>query len=128
MAGTVRRGQFEGQSLDQMSLSELLDLMIECHVEDEQSAAVLAAYLDRIHPDWRTQAGAAAGAGRTAPASSGSMSAEEAREILGVGEQATENDIKEAHRRLMKQYHPDHGGSSYLAAKINEAKEVLLGS
>lgn len=126
MVGTVRRGGFAGRDLSSMGLDELLVLFAECRAADAQSAAVLAAYLDRYHAAWRDRAeGAEAGAGGGGPAG-GKMTVAEARQILGVEDDASDRDIKDAHRRLMKQYHPDQGGSSYLAAKINEAKEILL--
>ena len=46
--------------------------------------------------------------------------------MLGLGDDPSAVEIKEAHRQLMMHYHPDHGGTDYLAAKINQAKEVLL--
>lgn len=142
MSGTVREGPWRGRRLDELGEAELLELWRECRAEDEQSAAVLEAYLDRVHgAEWRRAAGledeeapsgasgGGAGEGRAgADRSAGAgMSREEALEILGLQEGASEADIRAAHRRLMRQYHPDSGGSNYLAAKINQAKERLLG-
>ena len=55
------------------------------------------------------------------------MSRDEARAILGLDEDAGPEDIVAAHRRLMQRNHPDRGGSDYLASRINEARDVLLG-
>jgi len=138
MDGTVREGAFAGRRLSEMALDDVIALYRAAAAADPNSAQVLQAYLERMHGDaWRARAeqagpGAGQGAGQgghgaAGGAGSGPMTMAEARAILGVGDTATPEEIKQAHRRLMKQFHPDHGGSDYLAARINEAKEVLLG-
>ncbi|NDC36040.1 MAG: molecular chaperone DnaJ [Synechococcaceae bacterium WB9_2_112] len=54
------------------------------------------------------------------------MKEDEARDILGVGKDATAQDIEAAHQRLIMKNHPDQGGSTYLASKINTARDTLL--
>lgn len=121
--GDVLYGQFEGKSLDQLDLEDLLQLLRECQ-NDEESVALLQAYLDREHGDWQQQAGAQEQ--RRSTAAPGAMSRDEALQVLGLSADAGETEIIEAHRRLMQRLHPDRGGSAYLAATINLAKETLL--
>jgi hypothetical protein len=122
--GEVLEGQFKGMTLDQMNLELLLQLLQE-YQDDEESVALLQAYLDRVYADtWQQQAGAQ-GQQQTASTPS-EMSREEALQILGLSSNASEAEIIEAHRRLMQKLHPDRGGSAYLAAKINLAKDMLL--
>lgn len=61
-----------------------------------------------------------------APSANGQLSVAEACEILGVDQNCSREDIIAAHRRLMQKIHPDRGGNDYLAAKVNEAKSVML--
>lgn len=130
MDGEVKEGPAAGRSLGALSLPELLDLLEQARGADEQSARVLEAYLDRAHPGWRDEAGRGGRAeqGRTGQRPKpGGMTRKEAYEILGLEPGAGEEAVKEAHRRLISGLHPDHGGSNYLAAKVNQAKDVLLG-
>jgi hypothetical protein len=130
MEGTILRGRFAGMRLDELGPADLLALLRECRAEDEEGARLLEAYLDRVRPDWRDElaGGSAAGAGGTGGArpTGGDMTVEEAYAILGLAPGADVEAIKEAHRRLMVKLHPDHGGSDYLATKINRARDVLL--
>jgi len=122
--GEVLAGQFKGSTLDQLNLETLLQLLGECQ-DDEESVALLQAYLDRVYADtWKQQAGARGQ--RQASSEPGEISREEALQILGLSSDADEAEIIETHRRLMQKLHPDRGGSDYLAARINLAKDTLL--
>jgi hypothetical protein len=127
--GTVLGGSFRGRQLRELAPADLMALLQECRVNDAQSASILESYLDRVHgTEWRG-AGASAGdsrSGGTAPGGRG-MTVEEAYDILGLRSGAGKEEIREAHHKLMLKNHPDHGGSTYIAAKINQAKEMLLG-
>ncbi len=123
MRGRILAGPHEGAALDALDVATLLGMLPQI---DDESRALLAAYLDRREPGWREHAQAGASAGNGAARSGGKMTEEEAYQILGVKMGASAEEIGRAHRTLMKKLHPDQGGSTYLAAQINEAKEVLL--
>jgi|HubBroStandDraft_1064217.scaffolds.fasta_scaffold00143_28 hypothetical protein len=116
--GEVLAGQFAGAPLARLGLDQLRALLAECGGADPQSARLVEAYLDRTHPGWRDQ--------KQAPPTSGPMSRDEALQVLGLAGDAGEEQIRDAHRRLMLKLHPDLGGSDYLAGKINLARDVLL--
>jgi hypothetical protein len=122
MRGRMTGGRHEGVSLDALDVPTLIAQLAEI---DEESRALLMAYLDRREPGWRENANADAAAG-AGPARSGKMTEEEAYQILGLQPGASARDISRAHRSLMKKLHPDQGGSTYLAARVNEAKDILL--
>lgn len=125
MDGEVLAGQFAGRKLSSMETSDLLALLRETLSHDAQSAKLIEAYLDRVTPDWRDQPGAR-GSETSDAAASGPMTIAEAYRILGLWPGAKPEDIRRAHREMMKKFHPDQGGSTYLAMKINEAKDTLL--
>jgi DnaJ-domain-containing protein 1 len=121
MCGTILAGPHVGQSLDTLDIATLSAFLSDI---DDESRALLMAYLDRRDPTWRehAQEGATAGPGSW---NTGKMTEEEAHQILGLQPGASLADIGRAHRTLMKKLHPDQGGSTYLAARVNEAKDVL---
>jgi hypothetical protein len=124
MRGTVLKGAHAGKTLDRLGRDALLALYREAGSSDTETARLLEAYMDRtLEADWRADAARQ----RSASHDGSAMSREEALKILGLQEGADEEQIRSAHRRLMMQNHPDRGGSDYIAAKINEAKDVLLG-
>ncbi len=127
MEGRCLSGRFAGRELSSLSDGEAMQLLDELRQEDAPEAAVMEAYLDWRLPGWRDRDSERAQAEPGAARRRGGMSAEEAYALLGLSRGASEEEIRRAHRKLMMKVHPDQGGSTYLAARINEAKEVLLG-
>ncbi len=122
MRGRILAGRYQGTSLERLDVKTLAGLLGEM---DDESRALLMAYLDRRDARWREHAQGDTAAGRAA-ASSGKMTEQEAYQILGLESGASADAVSAAHRTLMKKFHPDQGGTTYLAARINEAKEILL--
>lgn len=122
MRGRILSGRHQGAALESLDVKTLVALLGEL---DEESRALLVPYLDRRDARWSEYAQGDAATGGAA-VSGGKMSEQEAYQILGLETGASANDIGRAHRALMKKFHPDQGGSTYLAARINEAKEILL--
>jgi hypothetical protein len=121
--GRILADPHYGTSLDAMPVQKLATFLPNI---DEESRALMIAYLDRREPRWREHAQADPAAGRSAAASSAEMAPEEAYQILGIEPGASADEIGRAHDALMQKLHPDQGGSTYLAARVNEAKEILL--
>ena len=124
-------GPSRGRQLSELAPEDLMALLQECRVNDPQSVPILESYLDRVHgAEWRggeeATGGGGAGSSSAAPGGRG-MSVDEAYDVLGLDRGAGKDEIREAHRKLMLKNHPDHGGSTYIAAKLNQAKEMLLG-
>lgn len=120
--GVVVTGLYSGRSLHEMTLEQLSELYAEYVRNDPESASLLRAYMERVHGEsWQERDN------RTPDYDQGKMTAEEAYRVLGIASGSPRDIIIDAHRRLMQRMHPDRGGSDYLAAKINQAKDVLLG-
>ncbi len=127
--GEVLSGAFRGRTLDSLAPAELLALLSECRQNDPESARLLEAYLDRrLGGDWRRGEPGEDPGGDSQEAGSAEipMTVPQALRILGLESGASREAIVDAHRRLIQKLHPDRGGSSYLAAQINRAKDVLL--
>jgi hypothetical protein len=133
--GRVLKGRFAGDDIETLTPAELALLWQDYSFSDPTSAQLLEAYLDQRHPTWRedlSRHGPDAdadgpGAHHQTGLRPGGMTRQEALEILGLEEGAGDEAVRAAHRELMKKYHPDRGGTNYLASKINEAKAVLIG-
>ncbi|MGE3147393.1 MAG: DnaJ domain-containing protein [Pseudorhodoplanes sp.] len=125
LEGLVLAGRQEGRTLGTLVQAELVELYAELY-SDSESRQLLETYLDGRFPGWREDLKADAGGGQGVAPGAGAMTKEEAYKVLGLEFGATAADVRKAHRRLMQRLHPDIGGSSFLAARINEAKDVLL--
>jgi hypothetical protein len=129
ISGTVLAGPDEGRQLAQMTREQCEALHALCLREDPDGAKLLETYLDRRFPGWRPARHESADARRRraqASARPGIMTEDEAYEVLGLDKRATRDDVVRSHRTLIKKLHPDHGGSTDLAARVNEAKDVLM--
>ena len=133
MSGLILAGPFEGAQLAQLDRDSLEALHEFCVSADVEGARLLETYFDRRFPGWRAAAqdqsdprrgGSQAGARRGMRSSA--MSEDEARKLLGLAKGASREEVARAHRSVMKTAHPDHGGSTDLAARVNEAKDVLM--
>lgn len=121
VSGRVIAGRFRGRdlfNLDEIETRMLLDEV----ARDSDSLSLLETWLDKNRAGWREYFG---GSGGTQDAPAGDPDAE-AYEVLGLKAGATAEEIRAAHKRLMMGVHPDQGGSTYLASKINAAKDRLL--
>ena len=123
LSGRIVAGPYAGHSLDEFELAQLTAMISGF---DAESVALFESYLDRRFPAWRQDAQGHPAGGQGRAASSGKMTDEEAYQILGLQPGASRDEIGRAHRALMKKLHPDQGGSTYLAARVNEAKDTLL--
>lgn len=126
MEGSVRAGVWAGRQLASLNETSLLSLLTECHASDPDGVHLLEAYLDRRFPRWREDNRNEEKARSDPQSTSGIMTPEEAYQILDLRQGAAPDEIRQAHRRLMKKLHPDQGGSTYLAARVNQAKDILL--
>jgi hypothetical protein len=125
LTGIVLAGPLQGRSLETLTRPDCLNLYAIARTDDPDGARLLETYLDRRFAGWR-EAAQDQGDGRGGRSGSGAMTPEEAYQVLGVPQGAGAEEIARAHRSLMKKLHPDHGGSTSLAARVNQAKDVLL--
>jgi hypothetical protein len=127
--GRVLAGRHRDRRLAELTFDQLLEVREDCRVDDAESVTLLEAYLDRFHgADWQSRQAGGQSSGSTSRPAAAAMTIEEAYDTLGLAPGASEAEIREAHHRLMMKVHPDHGGSDYLAAKINQARDLLLGA
>lgn len=129
ISGTILAGPDEGKSLDRLSRLQCETLHRLCLRDDPEGARFLEAYLDRRFPGWRAASEDEPDTWGRRPAMaprSGAMTEDEAYEVLGLQKGATRDDVVRSHRSLIKRLHPDQGGSTDIAARVNEAKDVLM--
>jgi hypothetical protein len=125
MDGTVLTGRMKGARLSSLNEEELLSLYQEI-CSDSDSAALLVSFLDRYHTDWRERADSDSFKEQGGASRFDAMTKQEAYKILGLEPGASQQEIHQAWRRLIKGVHPDGGGSAFLTAKINAARDVLM--
>ena len=118
----LRKGEFEGKPITSLTTNEFQRLLRVLDREDQKGARYARQVFDTMRQQWRT--GQGTNSGRTGHAR-GKMSIAEARECLGVSENASLKEITERGRALRQRNHPDKGGSAKIFRDVNEALEVL---
>lgn len=124
VAGRVLAGRFRGADLIDLGENDTRALIAEVD-GDQDSISLLESWLDANRRGWREYFAETASDAPPRPDASADSLAE-AYAVLGLQAGASADEINAAHRELMKAVHPDHGGSSYLASKINAARDRLL--
>jgi hypothetical protein len=127
VTGDIADGPFAGRRIESLRVDELVELLVYYRREDEASARLVEAYLDRTSPTWRkryTEDGRPKD--DSFSAAGGAMTKSDALRILGLTIGATPDDVRAAHRRKLQEHHPDRGGDPDMAARINQARDVLL--
>jgi hypothetical protein len=125
MDGMMLDGAFQGAPFSMMDDDVLRAIHSELGA-DADSRSLFETYLDRKSPGWRERFDTWSGDGKRAAPGTGAMTEQEAYQILGLAPGAGPELIRKAHRRLMQRVHPDLGGTDFLAARINAAKDLLL--
>ncbi len=123
--GDITAGQFKGRALSDLTFEEISQFYRVCEQQDTEALRLLQAFIQREFPEkweqsqWRDDP-------QSEPASSGGISVDEAWETLGLPPGSDRESIIKAHRKLMGRLHPDKGGSTFLASRVNQAKDKLL--
>ena len=130
VTGDIVDGPFAGRRIESLRVDELVDLFIYYKRQDDASARLIEAYLDRTSPTWRARYGPDGAPKQDAYTAGarpgGPMSKSEALRLLGLTLGATPDEVRAAHRRKLQEHHPDRGGDPDTAARINQARDVLL--
>ncbi len=126
--GLVLAGKHRDKLLSKLTLEQLFEVRADCLTDDPEGVPLIEAYLDRIHgADWRgANSGQRSSDNTSSSRTSTAMTREEALQVLGLAPEASDAEIREAYHGLIQKLHPDHGGSDYLAAKVNQARDVLI--
>lgn len=129
LCGQVIAGEFTGRDLQSLDLQELKSFLAYCKAHDAEAARLLMSYISRERSDiWDEDQPGAESHDAGGTTTTGPMERQEAMQILGLEGDITRKDITQAHRSLMGKFHPDKGGNTYLATKLNNARDILLSS
>ena len=126
MDGRFLDGPFAGRGFSSISEEEQKSAAADLASRDPEGYRLFQTYLHGRATGWRETVNEDARARQSAQGGSTAMTEQEAHEVLGLQMGAGEEEIRQAHRALMKKLHPDQGGSTYLATRVNMAKDVLL--